>query len=210
MKVTAFLWMGTSVHCSFWQVFSIKAGTKDSISSLSTACPYTWNASMHRLSTRLHCSSSPVRKSGRSSGAIVSLVTRSGWSSANWAMQLHAACRTRAWPERSCPRTALAICMTAASSSMYSAIWDSTVMPATTCFQLLLWISTVMAGFRTSNTMLNFSALFMQRQSRSMTSLPWVKFSSSSASSSTCPAQSSRSSSSSIRNWQLMSSVCWM
>mmetsp|Transcript_84291 Transcript_84291/g.217060 ORF Transcript_84291/g.217060 Transcript_84291/m.217060 type:complete len:295 (+) Transcript_84291:2026-2910(+) len=165
---------------------------------------------MQRLSTRWLGSSRPFRKQGRSWFVSSSLVMVSSWSCENCARADQAAWRTRTWLAPSCAWIAAIICVMVTSSSTYSAICEISAMPATLCFQLVPWKRVAMAGFRTSITCGNFSALAIAPLRRSMTSLPLVNMSSSSASSSSSAAHSSTSSLSSIRNCTQIFTVCSM
>mmetsp|Transcript_98868 Transcript_98868/g.240429 ORF Transcript_98868/g.240429 Transcript_98868/m.240429 type:complete len:211 (-) Transcript_98868:893-1525(-) len=210
MNVTVCLWMDSWLDCSFCPSFSIMGRTNGSRISRSQACPYNWKASMLRAATRLQGSSRAARNSGSSCADSASAVTKSSWSSASCATALQAACRMRGSLDFRCTLMPAIICVTMASSSTYSAICDSTVMAATTCFHSEDCMKLPSTGFRTSMTCGNFSALFMERQSRSTTSLPLVNCSSSSASSSSSSAQVFTSSLSSMRKPTAMSRVCSM
>mmetsp|Transcript_31465 Transcript_31465/g.93446 ORF Transcript_31465/g.93446 Transcript_31465/m.93446 type:complete len:356 (-) Transcript_31465:454-1521(-) len=165
---------------------------------------------MQRLSTRWFGSSRPFRNSGSNCCVRASPVRISSWSMANCETALQAACRTRTWLAPSCAWIAATICVTVVSSSTYSAICEIRARPATVCFHWAPWKRAAMAGFKTSMTCGNFSALCMLPLIRSRTSLPLLNMSSSSASSSSSPAQPSTSSSSSIMNCTQISTADWM
>mmetsp|Transcript_46034 Transcript_46034/g.139570 ORF Transcript_46034/g.139570 Transcript_46034/m.139570 type:complete len:232 (-) Transcript_46034:894-1589(-) len=192
--------------CNFCPSFFIISATYGSSNSRSTSPPYNWKASMQRLCTRWQGSSNPTRNSGKNSAAELSDVTASEWSSANCASALQAVWRTRGLLAFSCALTAPTMCSTVASSSTNSAIVARMAKPATVCFQAPAWNKVAIAGFKVSMTAGNFSPMHLL--TRSMTSLPFSKLSSSSASSSSSWPHSSRSSDSFMRKCTQTSNVC--
>mmetsp|Transcript_75132 Transcript_75132/g.199519 ORF Transcript_75132/g.199519 Transcript_75132/m.199519 type:complete len:489 (-) Transcript_75132:186-1652(-) len=208
MNVTVCLWMDRMFDCSFCPSFSMIGCTKGSRISRSTSCPYSWKASMLRATTRWQGSSSAARKSGSSCCASGSAVTKSEWSSANWATALQAACLTLGFALFKWTLMPDIICETVGSSSTYSTIWESTVMPATTCFHSEDCRNVASTGFKVSRTCGNFSALFIAPLRRSTTSLPFLNCSSSLASSSSSSAHACKSSLISIMKPTLMSRSC--